>query len=264
VSTLLGLIGISFSIYFALTHEGGGFTGFLQPAGMVLVGLGPPSIMLLSHGIGDFVTGVKLLLSSMLSRLQRQQDEVIDTLTNCSKLVRSDGIGAIIPLRDQAKYALLRDGLSLIVNDFKPEEIRHNLMARVNAKQMHLQLASNLFENMSKVSPAVGMIGTLMGLINMLSNMQDPAKIGSNMALAMITTLYGLMLGTILYAPWGEKIALEAEKTLEVDMLVVEGILNIKGKKSSVHLKDLVKTYGTAKGKADAAPPAASIARKGA
>jgi chemotaxis protein MotA len=229
------------------THEGhNGFTGYLQPGGLVLLGVGVPSIMLLSHSLADFVTGVKLLLSSMFSRSRKHHEEIIDVLSAASKAVRADGITAVIPFRDRARYDLLRDGLSLVINDFKPEEIRNNLMARVNLKQGHMAMAANLFENMSKLSPGVGMIGTLMGLIGMLANMSDPNKIASNMALAMITTLYGLMLGTILYGPWGERIMLEAERNMEIDLLVVEGILNIKGRKSSIHLKDLVKSYGAA------------------
>lgn len=264
MSALLGLAGICFALWFAVSHEGTGFHGYLDPSGMVLVGLGAPCIMLMSHNITDFFTGARLLGSSMVSRLHRHHEEVIETLTTVSKTVRSEGLGAVLPFRDKARYELLRDGLSLIINDFKPEEIRHNLMARINAKQSHMQLAANLFENMSKVSPGVGMIGTLMGLIGMLSNMADPARIGSNMALAMVTTLYGLVLGTIVYAPWAEKIALEAEKSLEIDMLVVEGVLNIKGKKSAVHLKDLMKTYGTAKGGKDDPSKAPSGGKKGA
>lgn len=246
------MAGIVFSLWFAFKHEGGGFQGYFSIGGAVLLLVGPPSIMLLSHTIMDFVTGAKLLLSSMIGRKKKHHEEIIDLLTAASKAVRSDGMGAIIQFKDKATYDLLRDGISLIVNDFKPEEIRNNLMARINLKQSHMQLASNLFENMSKICPGVGMIGTLMGLIGMLSNMSDPQKIGSNMALAMITTLYGLALGTILYAPWAEKIALEAERSLETDMLVVEGILNIKGKKSSAHLKDTLKSYTAGANKGDA------------
>ena len=88
------------------------------------------------------------------------------------------------------------------------------------------------------------MLGTIMGLIGMLKDMNDPTKINSGLALAMITTLYGLLLGTIIYGPWSEKVALEAEKSFETDMLVLEGVLNIKGKKSSIHMKDIMKTYG--------------------
>lgn len=264
MSPILGLLGIAFSLWFAFTHEGTGFKGFVDPAAMVLLGVGPPAIMLLSHSVTDFITGFRLVISSMFFGTRRQHEEVIATLTEASKAVRSEGLGAVLAFRDRARYPLLRDGLSLIINDFKTEEIRHNLTARINAKQGHMQLATNLFENMSKLAPGVGMIGTLMGLINMLSHMDDPTKIGSNMALAMITTLYGLMLGTILYGPWGEKVALEAEKILEIDLLVCEGILNIKGKKSSVHLKDIMKTYGAGKKGEDAAAAAKNPAKKGA
>ena len=141
------------------------------------------------------------------------------------------------------KYDLLRDGLSLILNDFTSDEIRHNLQAKINTKQARMGTASHLFENMSKVCPAVGMIGTLIGLITMLSNLKDPSTIGGGMAIAMVTTLYGLMLGTIIYAPFGEKIAIEAEKVSSLDEMVLEGVLLLKNKKSSLHFKDIVKTY---------------------
>ena len=75
------------------------------------------------------------------------------------------------------------------------------------------------------------MIGTLLGLIDMMSQISDPATIGSGMALALITTLYGLLLGTILYAPFGEKIAIEAEKVNKLDLLVLEGVIALKGQK---------------------------------
>lgn len=265
MSPLLGTSGIVFAIWFFIKYEGhGGFTGYFQLAGFVLLLVGPPSIMLLSHTIIDFLTGFKLLLSSMFSRVRKHHEEVIETLSAASKAVRSEGLGAVIPFKERARYDLLRDGLAMIINDFKTDEIRNNLMARVNLKQSHMQSAANLFENMSRLSPGVGMIGTLMGLIGMLSNMSDPSKIGSNMALAMITTLYGLGLGTIIYGPWGEKVMLEAEKSLEVDLLVVEGVLNIKSKKSSVHLKDLVRSYSTGSAKSTAKGGGGQESTKGA
>jgi len=243
MSPILGVCGVVFSMWFFVKFEGNSFTGFFQWAGIVMLGVAPPSIMLLSHNVLDFLMGLKLLFSSAFSRVRWHHEEAIEILSAASKAVRAEGLGATISFRDKARYEFLRDGLSLLVNDFKPDEIRNNLMARINLKQSHMQMAASLFQNMSKLCPGVGMIGTLMGLIGMLANMSDPTKIGSNMALAMITTLYGLCLGTIIYGPWGEKLVLEAEKSLEVDLLIVEGILNIKGKKSSAHLRDLVKSY---------------------
>lgn len=248
MSQILGLSGIGFAIWYVISHPAMKFHGYWDPAAVVLLGIGPPSVMMLSHTLADLIVGIRLLITSIFSRHAQHQAEIINALTRASQVVRTDGLGALVPLRDRMQYDMLRDGFSLIINDFRTEEIRHNLMARINAKQSKMALAASLFENMSKLCPGMGMIGTLMGLIAMLSNMNDPSKLGSGMALALITTLYGLMLGTIIYGPWGEKIHIEAEKILEVDMMVLEGMVNIKSKKSSVHMKDIMKTYASKTG----------------
>lgn len=247
MSFLVGIAGIVFSLHYVFTHHSTGFSGYLDKPSMVLIGLTPPCIMLLSHSLTDLFTGIRLLFTALLNTKKSKQSEIINILTNASAMVRTEGLGSIVRIKERVKYELLKDGLSLIVNNFTPEEIQHNLMARIDSKQTKMSLAANLFENMSKVCPGVGMIGTLMGLISMLANMKDPSALGSGMAMAMVTTLYGLMLGTILYAPWGEKIALEAEKSLELDLMVLEGILNIKSKKSSLHMSDIMKTYSGTK-----------------
>ena len=243
MSAILGLIGLCASFYYIITYPSPGFRGYYDIPSLVLLLTCPPCIMLLSHSISDFLTGIAALLRASFGNQRKTEMEVINVLTHCSALVRAEGIGALLKARDKIRYDLLRDGISLIVNDFTADEIRHNITAKINAKQSYLQFAENLFENMAKVSPGVGMLGTLLGLVQMMSNLTDPSKIGSGMALAMITTLYGLILGTFIYAPCSEKINLEASKILEIDMMVLEGVLTLKGKKSSIHLKDIMKTY---------------------
>ncbi len=244
MSFLLGMAGIIYGLRFVFTYPDSGFTGYFDPPGLVLLGLLPPSIMLLSHNISDFFIGMQTLLSSMFHSASRKQNSVIESLTICSAKMRSEGVGSLVNERRKLTYDLLIDGVSLIVNNFTDDEIRYNLLAKINARQSRVLQASNLFENMSKVSPGVGMIGTLMGLIRMMSHISDPSTIGAGMALALVTTLYGLILGTILYAPFGEKIAIEGEKIHKIDLLVLDGVLALKGKKSSIHMKDIMQTYG--------------------
>lgn len=247
LSPLLAITGIVGSCYYIFMFPSPGFTGYLDVSSLIFLGVMPPSIMLLSHSLGDFGLGIATLAKSLFSNNHKFLQEINMILTKASALVRSEGIGSLVGVRNQIRYPFLRDGVSLIVNDFSPDEIRHNLTNKINAKQARMALAGNLFENMSKVSPGVGMIGTLIGLIKMMGNMKDPSNIGAGMALAMITTLYGLLLGTILYAPMGEKINLEAEKSLEIDLMVMEGVLSLKNKKSSIHMKDIMSTYGGAR-----------------
>ena len=247
MSAIIAMVGIVYSIFYVLTHHATSFTGFMDKPAIVLLAIMPPSIMLLSHTLLDFATGFSTLFRALFLTQTNIQKEVIETLTRSSALIRSEGIGALVNVRNRIKYELLRDGVSLILNDFSVDEIRHNLTNKINAKQSKMSLAVNLFENMSKLSPGVGMLGTLMGLVLMMSNMKDPSAIGGGMALAMITTLYGLVLGNIVYGPWSEKISIEAEKTFEVDMMVMEGLVSLKSKKSSMHMKDIMSTFGNQK-----------------
>jgi len=248
MSALIGIAGILLTLYYTLTHPSSGFSGYYDKHSIILIGVLPPSIMLLSHSLTDFFTGYKILFRSMFGNHAKQQAKVINALSDCSAKVRADGFGALAKDKNALEYDLLIDGVSLILNNFTVEEIRHNLEAKIQARQNQVFLASSLFENMAKVSPGVGMLGTLMGLIAMMSNLTDPAAIGSGMALAMIGTLYGLAQGTFFYAPFSEKISIEGEKLHEMDLLVMEGVLALKGKKSSLHMSNIVKTYGSSKG----------------
>src|SRR5690606_31536722 len=99
---------------------------------LVMLLLMPPSIILLSHTIKDFVLGIGVLLNAMFQRQVSAQKEVINVLTQASALVRSDGMGALMQIKDRIGYELLRDGVSLIVNNFTNDEIRHNIMAKIN------------------------------------------------------------------------------------------------------------------------------------
>ena len=246
MSPLLGILGIAYSLYYVFTSPSAGFSGFLDYPSLVLLGLMPPSIMLLSHNLGDCILGIGTLLRALFLPQVREERQVINLLTKASSMVRSEGIGSLVNIRKYAKYPFLKDGLSLIINNYTSNEIRHNLQNKIDAKQNKLSLSQNFFENMSKLSPGVGMIGTLMGLIEMMANLKDPSQIGSGMALAMITTFYGLLLGTVVYGPFSEKIALEAEKSQELDFLIMESIVALKERKSSIHMKDIVNTYAKA------------------
>ncbi len=254
MSAILGLCGIAFSLWFVFAFPSPGFKGYFDLPSFVLLILSPPSVMLLSHKVSDFVTGLKTLWEAAFSGHDRMEEMVINSLTQAAALVRSEGIGALVKVRNTVRYEFLRDGISLIVNDFTEDEIRHNLTGKINARQQRMSLAAGMFENMSKLSPGVGMLGTLLGLIGMMATLNDPSKIGAGMALSLITTLYGVILGTFIYAPCADKIALASDRSLEIDTLVLEGVMALKGKKSSVHLNNVMKTFGSQGRKGGAQP----------
>lgn len=244
MAPIVGLCGIVYSIWYVFAHPATHVDGYYDKPALILLAMMPPSIILLSHTFQDFFTGLGAFLNSLFKRQKKTQDEVISVLTHASAIVRSEGLGSLVRIKERVRNELLKDGLSLIVNNFTPEEIKHNISAKISAKQSRMHLAANLFENISKLSPGVGMLGTILGLIHMMANLTDPSKIGGGMAMALLTTLYGLVLGNIIYGPIAERIKLESDKSLEIDLMVLEGVISLKGKKSSVHFTDIMKTYG--------------------
>ena len=99
MSSLIGIAGIFYGLRFVFLTESKGFTGYLDVSSLILLGILPPSIMLLSHKISDFFTGFKILIQSSLQNTIRTQNNVIDALTMCSARVRSEGIGGLVKER---------------------------------------------------------------------------------------------------------------------------------------------------------------------
>ena len=121
MSPILGICGIVYSLYFVFSFPSKGFDGYYDKPSLVLLGLMPPAVMLLSHTVRDFFTGFVTLAKSLFRTQSGVQKEVIDILTSSSALVRSEGIGSLVKVRDRIRYPLLREGISLIINDFTAE-----------------------------------------------------------------------------------------------------------------------------------------------
>ena len=245
LSVLTGLIGFCAALWFVLNNKSSEFSGFYEPAAFVLLLVAPISVTFMSHNFKDFFAGLKTLFSLAMLNQKKDMGHIINQLTELSLAVRNEGMGILASYKNKAKGDLFKVGLTLILNNFTTDEIKHNLTAKINARQTQYAQASSLFEYLGKLCPGMGMLGTIIGLVQMLSNMNDPSKIGPGMAVALLTTLYGLILGTVVYTPISEKITIYAEKTLQQDMMVMEGIILLKDKKSNAHVRDVVSTYGS-------------------
>lgn len=245
IGILVGLSGFSWSLWYLLQNGGDQFKGFWDPSAAVLLGVGPVSVILMSHSIIDFAAGLKTMFSMAFLNQRKEMNLIANQLSVMTSSVRNDGIGVLARFKEQVRNPLLKDGVTLILSGFTPDEIRHNLTAKINTKQTQFTHATNLFENLGKLCPGMGLLGTIVGLVQMLSHMTEPTKLGPGMAIALLTTLYGLLLGTVVYSPMAEKIAIYAEKKLQLDLMILEGVMLLKEKKSQAHLRDVLNTYSS-------------------
>jgi len=153
---------------------------------------------------------------------------LIEQLVSLAETARRDGLLALDARIEQIDNHFLRLGLQMAVDGTRPEVIENVLRSEVNAVATRHKDGKSLFDQMGKFAPAYGLIGTLLGLIMMLSNMSDPSGIGKGMGVALITTLYGSLAANVFFLPFAEKLSFLNKQELLGLEIVIRGVMDIQ------------------------------------
>ena len=163
------------------------------------------------------------------------------------------GLLALEEKANEIDDPFFKQGIMLIVDATEPEEVRALLENEVDAMSARHEEGINLFNKASAFSPAFGMIGTLVGLVNMLKEMDidsgGASSIGPAMATALITTFYGCILANVLFSPFANKLTVRNEEELLYKQIMIEGILAIQSGDNPKFLKEKLVTYVAQKGR---------------
>lgn len=152
----------------------------------------------------------------------------VDNIINIANIARREGILALEENVNQMDDPFLKKGVMLIVDGSDPELVRSIMETELDfIRERHSQGQAVLL-TMSAYSPAFGMIGTLIGLINMLAKLDDPSTLGSGMAIALVTTFYGSFLANVVFTPLAKKLGVMSDEEYLRKELVLEGILSIQ------------------------------------
>lgn len=172
---------------------------------------------------------------------------LVDTLEEMAQLARKNGLLALEEKANELDDPFFKQGIMLIVDATEPEEVRALLENEVDAMSARHEEGINLFNKASAFSPAFGMIGTLVGLVNMLKGMDldsgGASDIGPAMATALITTFYGCILANVLFSPFANKLTVRNEEELLYKQIMIEGILAIQSGDNPKFLKEKLVTY---------------------
>jgi len=154
--------------------------------------------------------------------------EAISTLVSMAEIARKDGILALEQKTEEIEDPFILLGIQMAVDGIHSELMEDLLRTEVDAVAQRHKTGKGLLDTLGRYAPAFGMIGTLMGLIIMLGNMDDPDAIGPGMAVALITTLYGAIVSNLLCLPLADKLAYYSKREIEVREIIVRGILSIQ------------------------------------
>ena len=168
------------------------------------------------------------LIRVIFSRSTMESDEIIDLLVGFAEKARREGLLALEQDVMEVEDDFLQKGIQLVVDGTDPELVRNILETKLTFLEERHREGQGILKKMGQLSPAFGMIGTLIGLVQMLTDLDDPDEIGQGMATALITTLYGAMMANLLFIPMAGKLESSSQEEVLMKEVMIEGILSIQ------------------------------------
>lgn len=225
IATILGLI-FGFGVIVASIAMGGGAMIFVHIPSFILVVGGMLCAVLIHFSLKQFLSIFSIIKKTFTTQLKSPQ-EIIQLMVNYAAISRRDGALALEEQIRKIDDTFLIKGLQMIVDGQDEEAIRSIMELEIQNLQERHSMGKKLLEFMGAAAPAFGMIGTLVGLVQMLQNLSDPSQIGSGMAVALITTFYGAVLANLIFIPLAGKLGIYSKAEALIMEMAVEGLCAI-------------------------------------
>lgn len=240
MSTWLGLISGIIIIVLAVM-SGSDMDIFINVPGFMIVAGGTLAATLIKFPLSDCIHSSFLALRTAFGAHDVEPSKLIQESIRLSGVVRSSGVKA---LEDEVvKNRFFQKGLMLCSDNRDEDFIRKLLTKEMNLSIERHEIGERIFRSIGDSAPAFGLIGTLVGLVQMLSNMQDPNSIGPAMAIALLTTLYGAVIANLFAFPIADKLQHRNLNDRLASSLIIEGVIGIKQGQNPRMMEDILESY---------------------
>lgn len=228
LATSIGLLAAVGMVFWSLwAGSNGALSIFWDRPSAILVFGGTIFVVLMTQAVERYFGLWRIIKRSFFTRRQRMSG-VVDQIVRLAEIARRDGVlsleGAIKDIDDE----FLASGIRLVVDGTGGGEIEQILNSEVEAMDSRHSQGKAILDLIAKYAPAFGMIGTLMGLVAMLNNMDDPKKIGPGMAVAILTTFYGAVIANVFCLPLSDKLSYRNEEEMLLRTIIIKGILSLQ------------------------------------
>ncbi len=251
LATIIGLIGGLVVIAMAMALSSGLGTYIDLPSVLIVI-VGSVFVVMVKFGLMQFLGATKVAVKAFVFRPVDPVD-LIDEVVALADIARKGGLLSLEG--KEVSHEFLENGIQLLVDGHDPEVVRALLGKELNQSQARHERGASIFGALADVAPAMGMIGTLIGLVAMLTAMDDPKAIGPAMAIALLTTLYGAMIGTMVAGPIRDKLNLRRAEEALTKKLVIDALLAIQSGQNPRVIDSMLRNYlpGKQRAKADEA-----------
>jgi chemotaxis protein MotA len=239
IATLIGIIGAIGFVIAAIVLSGD-IGLFINVQSILIVVGGSLFVTLANFSLGQFFATGKVMAKAFFFKIEHPQ-ELIDTAVEMADSARKGGFLALEEAEIPNRF--FRKGIDMLVDGHDAEVVRQTLSKDIQMSFSRHEEGARFFTVLSDIAPAMGMIGTLIGLVGMLSNMDDPKAIGPAMAVALLTTLYGAFMANVICIPVKNKLLLRAEQEKLNQQLILDAILGIQDGQNPRVIEGMLRNY---------------------
>ncbi len=226
---MLSMVGIMLALVAIIGGnilEGGHTSSLVQLTAFVIVAGGTLGAVMVQTPIRTFMRAMGMA-SWVFVPVKLQPEATAEKIVTWSNIARREGLLGLESIAEQEPDLFARKGLQLLVDGSEPEMIRAILEVEIDHSEYQDIQAAKVFDGMGGYSPTIGIIGAVMGLIHVMNNLADPAKLGSGIATAFVATIYGVGFANLLFLPMANKLKCQVRNQTHFREMIVEGVISI-------------------------------------
>jgi len=248
--TPIAVAGALGAVLFSMIIEGSNPAVLFKPAPLILV-VGGTAMAAAAGFMQRDVKAVKDVVKQALGTPEHNPDEAIATMVHLAEVARREGLLALERAAEGVDDPFFRKGLELTVDGVDPEEIQEILEGEIAAVQERHRMGAKFFQDMGGFSPTLGIIGTVIGLIHVLGNLNNANEIGAAIGSAFTATLWGVLLANALWLPIANKLKRATELEIHAKRMILDGLLAVQAGNSPRMVQARLQAYLAPKARAD-------------
>lgn len=241
LATLIGLV-LGFGLVIWGITQTGQIDSFIDPPSLAITLGGAFAGTIVSVPLSRFLATGKVIKNVFFEK-KYNFETLIGEIINMANIARKEGLLALEESAEKTENEFLKKGIMMVVDGTDPELVRSVMETDLNFLEERHKDGQKVFEILGAMCPAFGMVGTLIGLINMLQNMSDVASVGPSMATALITTFYGSLFANLIFIPFGHKLKDRHANELLAKEMMLEGLLSTQAGENPRLIEEKLYTF---------------------
>ena len=239
IATVIGLAGGTTLVVVSILI-GGSFKMFVNIPGLLIVVGGTIAASFIKFSLRDVLNSISVAMKAFTAKID-PPEEIMEKMVSVAKVAKERGLMTLESEKPDDDFTA--KAFQFLADGFDEQQIRELLTKDINLTIQRHATGRNVFKGMGGSAPAFGMIGTLIGLVQMLANMSNPQDIGPAMAVALLTTLYGALIANLVCLPLADKLALRSQQEQISKNLILDAVLGIARGLSGMVFQETLKIH---------------------